>query len=428
LQPTFPSRIANELRDYWVSIKSFQHNARMYLLASMLMAVGMAIQQVLYNLYLVELGFTEDFIGQVAAAVALGVAMGGIPSGLLYDRLSGRFTFPVATLGIVMSMVMRSLIVQPEWLIFGAVMNGVTNSIYFVSIFPFITGHSSTRERAHLYGANIAVWTGFMMLGSFLAGFLPGAWSNILSGPDVIQQHRMSLLTAAVVGALATFPFLRIRPLDMPPTTRRRKILPSSESKGSILRGAIALFLVGMVIGLTTPFYNVYFKRIFAAQDTIIGTLFSLSQIMGLLSAFFLPYIVRRWGLVLGPSLVLMVNAPFIFAVGLPLPFTLISFLFLFSAGMERLGEAPLMNLVMEAVPPNDRGAMSGIRLISSYGAQALAGALGGWLIIRIGYSGLFTTAAGIQTLAAGAIWYFFRSRRQNLETSRAVSTTQEIR
>ena len=123
-----------------------------------------------------------------------------------------------------------------------------------------------------------------------------------------------------------------------------------------------------------------------------------------------------------------MINAPFILAVGLPLPFGLISFLFLFSAGMERLGEAPLMNLVMEAVPPNDRGAMSGIRLISSYGAQALAGALGGWLIIRIGYSGLFTTAAGIQTLAAGAIWYFFRSRRQNLETSRAVSTTQEIR
>jgi len=399
----------------------------MYLLASMLMAVGMAIQQVLYNLYLVELGFTEDFIGQVAAAVALGVALGGIPSGLLYDRLSGRFTFPVATLGIVLSMVMRSLIVQPEWLIFWAVMNGIANSVYFVSIFPFITGHSSTHERAHLYGANIAVWTGFMMLGSFLAGFLPGIWSTLWNGTDVIQQHRMSLLTAAAVGVLATFPFLRIRPSDMLPTSRRRKILPSSESKSSIIYGAIVLFLVGMVIGLTTPFYNVYFKRIFAAQDTIIGALFSLSQVMGLLSAFFLPYIVRRWGLVLGPSLVLIINAPFILAVGLPLPFTLISLLFLFSSGMERLGEAPLMNLVMEAVPPDDRGAMSGIRLISSYGAQALAGALGGWLIIRIGYSGLFTSAAGIQALAAGGIWLLFRSKRQNLETTHAASTTQEI-
>jgi MFS family permease len=292
-----------------------------------------------------------------------------------------------------------------------AAVNGFANSIYYVSIFPFITGQSDTSERPHLYGANIAVWTGFMMVGSFIAGLLPNLWQGLFLQPENLLSQRASLLSGASLAFLAVIPFTRMRVADLVRTTNRRRLLPSSESTQTILRGAIALVLTGMVIGLTMPFYNVYFKRIFEASDVIIGTLFSLSQVMGLISAFFLPFIVRKWVLVKGSSLVLGINAPFILAVGLPFPLIIVALLFLFSSGMERLGEAPLMNLVMEVVPVDDRGAMSGVRLISSYGAQALAGALGGWLVVRAGYSWLFALAAGVQLLAASAIWVLFRSR-----------------
>jgi MFS family permease len=381
----------------------------MYLLASMLMAISMAIQLVLYNLYLVNLGFDEEFVGQVAAVVALGIALGGIPSGLAYDHFGGRLTFIVAVFGIMLCMIMRAVSTQRELLLLWAGLNGVANSIYYVSIFPFITGQSSARERPHLYGANIAVWTGFMMVGSFIAGLLPSFWLGQLTQSQNVFAQRASLLSGAALAFLAILPFTRMRDEELLQTTNRRQILPSSQSTQTILKGAIALILTGMVIGLTTPFYNVYFKRIFEADDVIIGTLFSLSQVMGLISAFFLPFIVRKLGLVRGSSLVLGFNAPFILAVGLPIPFALVAFIFLFSSGMERLGEAPLMNLVMEVVPVDDRGAMSGVRLISSYGSQALAGAIGGWLIIQAGYPWLFALAAGIQFLAAGAIWLLFR-------------------
>lgn len=390
----------------------------MYLSASMLLAFSMAIQQVLYNLYLMEIGFDEDLIGQVAAAVALGVALGGIPAGLLYDRFGGKHTFRLALVGIAFSMVLRALFVQKAWLIIWAATNGAANAVYFVSIFPFITGQSSPRERAHLYGANIAVWTGFMMLGSFFAGLLPGLWGQALHSRDPILDQRLSLLLAAGLSACAILPLSFIRNEDLQRNSPRRRLLPSSQSLQTILRGTLVLFLMGMVIGLTIPFYNVYFRRVFASDDVVIGTLFSLSQVMGLISAFFLPYLVRRFGLILGPSIVLGLNAPFILAVGLPLPFLAIAVAFLFSAGMERLGEAPLMNLIMEAVPADDRGAMSGVRLISSYGAQALAGAIGGWLVTQMGYAWLFTSAAAIQLGAAFLIWLLFQSQPLALETS----------
>ena len=109
MQPPLYLRAIQELRDYGTSLKSFKPNARLYLAASMLMAVSMAIQNVLYNLYLIQLGYDEDFVGQAAAAVSLGIALGGIPAGLLYDRLGGKVTFRLATVGIVISMVMRVL-------------------------------------------------------------------------------------------------------------------------------------------------------------------------------------------------------------------------------------------------------------------------------------------------------------------------------
>jgi MFS family permease len=76
------------------------------------------------------------------------------------------------------------------------------------------------------------------------------------------------------------------------------------------------------------------------------------------------------------------------------------------------------MNLVMEAVDAEDRGAMSGIRLISSYGAQALAGIVGGWLVVNSGYNWLYGLAAGVQILAASTIYILFRNHRTSLETA----------
>jgi MFS family permease len=384
----------------------------------MLMAVSMAIQNVLYNLYLIQLGYDEDFVGQAAAAVSLGIALGGIPAGLLYDRFGGKATFRLATVGMVVSMVMRVLFETPTWLILWAGVNGIANAIYFVSIFPFITSQSSPKERPHLYGANMAVWTAFMMLGSFIAGFLPRIWNSMIALSTTIDAQRLSLIAGAAIGILAFIPFSFLKKDGLTPSGGRRRLLPSSGSSRAIFRGVFVLFFVGMVIGLTTPFYNVYFKRIFEIDDALIGTLISLSQLMGLFSAFLLPFIVRRWGLIVGPTLILGINAPFIFVVGLPLPLLYISIAFLFSAGMERLGEAPLMNLVMEAVDAEDRGAMSGIRLISSYGAQALAGIVGGWLVVNSGYNWLYGLAAGLQILAASAIYILFRNHRISLETA----------
>ncbi len=407
----FPSRLRAEVSAYFASVGLISPNARLYLLAAALMAAAMGIQLVLYNLYLTELGYREDVVGQVAAAVALGVALGGIPAGLFYDRFGGRAAFRLSFLVSAVSAALRALAVQPTWLVIWAVVNGLSNSLLFVSIFPFITEQSTPAERPHLYGMNQAVWSGLMVVGSFVSGYLPGLWRAFVPAWNVAQSQQVTLLLAAGLGVFAFVPISYLKRL--PPEARverRTGLLPDRGSWPVMLSSALILALTGLVIGLTQPFYNVYFKNVFGLETASIGTLISLSQLTGLLSALMVPIAVRKLGLVYGPIMALLLASPLAVIMGLPGALAVIVIAFLLRGALEWLATTPIQNLIMESVSPKDRGAMSGVRLITNYGAQALAGAVGGWLVVTAGYAWLFAVVAGIQLVAAGSIWMLFRS------------------
>jgi MFS family permease len=404
---------SSPILDYFSSFKRFGWNARMYLFASMFVAMSIAIQNVIYNLYLISLGYDAGVVGKVATAVALGVALAGIPAGIFFDRVGGKATFSLAVAGMTLSMLLRAFSITQPMILLWAVVNGAANAIYFVSIFPFLTGQSTQSERPHLFGSNMAVWTAFTMLGSISGGFLPDIWKNILLRLDEVLSLRYSLVLAALLALVALLP-LGLSRLTTPVPARNptRSQIQTPASRSAILAGAIVLVLTGLVIGLTSPFMNVYFKQVFHSQTNAIGVVISLSQMMGLFSAFLAPLVIRKFGLILAPVFLMLINMPIILSIGLPIPFIGVVIAFLFSVGLERMADLPLMNLIMVAVHPSDRGAMSGIRLIANYGAQALAGILGGVIIQSAGYFWLFAGAAAVEVLAGILIWALF-SRRE---------------
>jgi hypothetical protein len=231
------------------------------------------------------------------------------------------------------------------------------------------------------------------------------------------MAHRLTLLVAAAVSAVAIVPVLLMR-TEPGGAAPRSRLLPSAAGGRAIVSGALVLALTGLVIGLAQPFYNTYFHREFGADTDLIGGLISLSQIGAMLSALAVPVLVRRTGLVLGPTLVSILGAVFTLAMGLHLPLALVAVFFLIRVALEWLAQTPLMNLVMVIVNPADRGAMSGVRLVTNYGAQAIAGAVGGWMVVHAGYTWLFAAAAGLQLLTGLSVWVLFNARQVALETT----------
>ena len=60
------------------------------LLTDVLAWTGGGVFAVLFNLYLLEAGYRESFVGQAIAANGLGMALAAIPAGLLSDRWGRR--------------------------------------------------------------------------------------------------------------------------------------------------------------------------------------------------------------------------------------------------------------------------------------------------------------------------------------------------
>src|SRR5258708_15432848 len=78
------------LTEYIREIRAFQRNARLYLVSNALSGITTGIILVLYNLYLVSLGYGTDFVGLELLALTLGAGLAIFPAGLCIDRLSGK--------------------------------------------------------------------------------------------------------------------------------------------------------------------------------------------------------------------------------------------------------------------------------------------------------------------------------------------------
>ena len=63
----------------------------------------------------------------------------------------------------------------------------------------------------------------------------------------------------------------------------------------------------------------------------------------------------------------------------------------------------------MEVVSPRMRGTQGSVRVFFNFGGRAMAGVVGGFLIVQTGYGGLFTMAAIASVVAGLVAWLFFR-------------------
>src|SRR5258708_40097031 len=72
--------------EYAQQFRRFQRNARLYLISNVLSGVTTGILLVLYNLYLVSLGYHTDFIGAVLFIGSIGAGLAIFPAGVCVCR------------------------------------------------------------------------------------------------------------------------------------------------------------------------------------------------------------------------------------------------------------------------------------------------------------------------------------------------------
>jgi len=397
---------------YLRRLRLFSHDVRLYLIATATMAFAiLGIYGVLFNLYLLRLGYGPEFVGLVSAAGQLGFSASCLLVGALGTRWRTR-RMMIAGIGLIVvgfgSLPLTEFMPlswQEGWLVATYALARVGAALYLVNGTLFLTGATSPEERVYAFSVLVALQRLLGFAGSLVGGLLPGFFAGVLGvAADRPAPYRYSLLTAALLPISAVLALLATREVRV-----RRKKWPVVDT-GTAPLGLIALLALIVLFrcagrGAVTIFFNVYLDAGLHVSTSRIGALNAAAQLVAVPASLVMPLLVARWGkarclilvtLCTAVSLLPLAAIPHWVAAG----FSFVGMMMLFSI------TSPAMSVYsQESVLPDWQAAVAGAVNMAAGLGPAIAAMGGGYAIGALGYRSVFWAGAGLTATGALLLW-----------------------
>ena len=403
--------LARTFSEYREAVRQFSRPARMFLISTSLSWVAHGLSSVLFNLYLIEGGFRESFVGRVISLNALGVALLALPAGVLADRWGRRRCI---VLGIVLegaALAVRASMLTPGLIAGASFFVGAGQALCAIAAAPFITEHSSARERTHLFSAFFSVELLAGVLGSMLGGWTPKLLLHLPAGaaPGLLVAYRITLLLGAAIAFLAMVPMAMLAGVRETAITHVRQA--AGKATRQLLPLAVNAFLIGAGAGLVIPFMNLYFAMRFRCSSAQIGVFFSIAAVSTAIAAALGPALARRFGKLRTAIGMELLSLPFLVTLGAEKHLATAVGAFWLRATLMQAG-IPLINaFVMESLPPSLRARASSLNNTVWNAGWAASATMSGVIIQRFGYAVPFYITAVLYATAALTFYFSFRGQ-----------------
>ena len=135
---------------------------------------SLAIVGLLFNLTVLALGFSLDFLGLLNTVSFASAAVLSVPLLWLVTRVSLRSALLASAALQIASVLILALVPFAPALLISGGLTGTAAVLFQVSAPPFMMRQSDAATRDHLFSANAAILIGFAGLGSLIGGRLPG--------------------------------------------------------------------------------------------------------------------------------------------------------------------------------------------------------------------------------------------------------------
>ena len=400
----------------------FSRDVRLYLMANALFGFVLfgGIYPLLYNLYLLRLGYNTQFVGLANATGALCFALFSLPSGMLGGRWGSRFTMVV---GICMAVAGFGLLSQAELISTGTreyfilitYSFGVMGiALFIVNGTPYLMGITSSVERAPVFAMQAALMPFSGFVGSMLGGIVPDYLAEVLgvslSDPVV---YRYTLFIGVLCLIPAIFALLATQDVRV---GRKREAGDNSGVSNAPALPLAAIVITSLISVLhvageaaARTFFNVYMDKGLNISLSLISVQLAAGQLLAVPAALSLPFFSARFGIRRTVVLVTVVTALFLFFMALVSHWIVAGLCLMGIMAMASLRRSAFAIFHQELVPVRWRTAMSGATAMMSgmgYSAMALGG---GYMIPVAGYSSLFLTGAVLTGIGAFLFWICFR-------------------
>ena len=404
------------------SYRSFNRSIHFYLFTTLLLGLSVdGVYAVLFNLYLLRLGYNPEFIGLANSAGLFTFAFASLLAGLLGSRWGSRRMLIVGVTAVILAGTLLPLAEsapsswQNGWIILSYMLLMGGFSFFFVSGSPFMMGSTVVEQRNAVFSIHAASSSLAAFGGSLLGGALPGLISRLgglpLTSPAP-YRYPMQLLVLLMIPA-----FFLVRATTEPRTDIRTK-QSSVEKSGLQLRhlpllliATIALIRLLQVAGLgaTATFINVYLDTDLLVPTARIGVLTSLSRLVGIPAALLVPSLTKRFSNITIAIAGSFGAALFILPIAF-IPHWLVAGLgFIGARSMTNIRFPAFQVFALELFDSRLQSTMAGVMGMAAGLSFALMALSGGYIITQFSFQSLFLTGASITLLGTFILYVFSR-------------------
>jgi MFS family permease len=399
------------IQRYFSNFSSFHSDIRRYLAGAFLFNIGSSANELLYNLYLNSLGYSDSFIGGMISLHSLGVLLLCIPAAFLARKYSHRTMLLVSISLVALFQFLRAVFPSEFLVPFFNLVLGLAVSAARVIPAVLLMRFSRTEERAFVFGFNAALSMFGIMLGNYLGGHLPSMLMSSLSIVGVPlslgDAYQASLCFGSGVMAISVFFYAKLSVSETLFTSSQSLIedflaqIPSRERVAHIFKVITPHVIVGVGAGAVIPFIPLYLHQTFGASSAEIGSTMSLVQSAVVVGYLLSPMISRRFGVLKSIIIVQLASLPFMAIMGFSGSLVIVTIAFLLRNVLMNMSGPFVEQYNMENVCEEEREFTASLDIFFWNLSWAITPAIAGIVIEHYGYKPLFVVTIGFYALSS---------------------------
>lgn len=374
------------MRQYFSRFGQFQRNARLFIYLTFILGVSQSVFGLVYNLYILKLGYSREFLGTLESIPPFVTAALAVPLALLCVNLPLKKSLLITLALATLSSLGLAVFPSKALLIFFRFVSGFAGAFMAITSFPLMAKYSSDKDRNFVFSFQFAFSMLAGFLGNLAGGYLTGWAAALLSGgAESVPAYRLTMLAGV---ALMTAALLPVICMEEP---EKAVCGPSKAELGVRPLQAFKVFLpqiiVGFGAGMIMPYLNVFFKTGFDLRISSLGFYMSLMPLSMAAGGFLGPWLVKKKGQVGAIVILQSLSIPFLATMGfsgLIFPTVTAAFIrtMLMNASWPVYGVFMLSHFKKDAHPLASAMYTSGWSLLWAFGAK-----ISGTLQMDFGFS-----------------------------------------
>jgi MFS family permease len=411
--------ISRNIKDYTDHLVAFRPNARLYLVYAIVAGVAIGIFRLLFNFYVLSLGFDEKLLGNLVTTSSLAALIFALPMGYMADILGRKVSLLISAVIVSFTIGMMVIWPVPSMLYAMNILSGVAQSLAGVTMSPFLMENSSERERTYLFSFSSGIQMVSASVGNWIGGYLPSWVADARSVEAVSSQaYGGSIMVVAITLAISIIPLIVIKMprLDHSERTVFAPFSYAAKNPKKLTRLVLPMLITSIGAGLIMPFMNVFFRLQYHQSDEVIGVLFawgSLAMGLGLLAA---PPLADRYGKIQIVVITQGLSIPFLILLGFSPLFWASAVAYYIRVALMNMSSPIYQTFVMEQVEPSSRAMVASLVSMSWNFGWAISPTISGILQVRYGFGPPFLGTIILYAISVFLYWFFWWRKSESRE------------